>query len=502
MRQRSIWILIWLPIIILYSCTKTSISRLGQVNAASNAEEAVISFKVSGVLGSNMVIQRDKPFRVWGTAITGHLVTVKVSWNSSTFSATADAAGDWMVTIPSASANAIPQDIVIKDNDATPITLNNILIGEVWVCSGQSNMYMPVDSVGPWFGYEGVVNFQQEIAEANYPLIRLIEIKQDYKFNPVKNISKAATWSVCTPITVKKYSAVAYFFGRKLMTDLNIPVGLVVSSVGGTSCEAWTDKGTIQSDPILNAYYFGKNNASQLFNGMIYPLRNLAIKGFTWYQGENNRHDSPSVNYTRLNSAMINNWRSTFNQGNPPFYFMQMTPYDENFFYGSKPSDNDYAFFREAQEQVRAVTKTGMAVTMDVGDIFRIHPKNKKPVGERLALLALKNDYNLPVQCNGPKYLSFTQAKYKATINFVQGTANGLNTIENQPLNKYFFAAGTDHVFRKCNAVISGDKIIVTAPGGTPLPIQAIRYAFTNYPMTNLQNSSGLPMEPFRTDNW
>ncbi len=186
-----------------------------------------------------------------------------------------------------------------------------------------------------------------------------------------------------------------------------------------------------------------------------------------------------------------------------PFYFVQMTPYDENFFSGSKPTDNDYAFFREAQSYVREKVKnTGMAVTMDVGDKTRIHPKDKKPVGERLALLALNKTYNQNVQSEGPQYLSFTQNKYIAIINFISETAAGLNTINNEALNQFFFVAGSDHVFRKAFATISGNKMIVQAPSDTPLPILSIRYAFTNYPITNLQNGAGLPMEPFRTDNW
>ncbi len=490
-------------VFLLYSCTKTIISA--QQVTAITEDEAVAEpvFKVAKVLGSNMVVQRDKPFTVWGTAPAGHNISVKASWNATQFSVTAASDNRWEVVIPATGVKTTAQTLVVKDNGATTVSFDNILVGEVWICSGQSNMYMPVDSVGPWFGYEGVVNFQAEIAAANYPNLRLVQVKDDFNDKPVYDLKVATSWSVCTPVTVKKYSGVAYFFGRLLNTQLNVPVGLVVSSVGGTSCEAWTGKNTITNDPILNAYYSGKNNQSKLFNGMIYPLKKLSVKGFTWYQGENNRHDSPSVNYTKLKSAMIANWRNTFKQGELPFYFVQMTPYDEDFFTGSKPSDNDYAFFREAQTNVRSgVANTGMAVTMDAGDVFRIHPKDKKPVGERLAWLALKNTYGQGVQAVGPQYQSYTADKFKITISFKAGTAEGLTTKGGQPLGQFFFAAGTDHVFRKCNAVISGNKIIASAPGGTPLPITAVRYAFTNYPMTNLQNGAGLPMEPFRTDDW
>ena len=489
--------------IVFNSCRKENISALSSAAFSSAENSTAVIFKVARVLGSNMVVQRNKPFTVWGTAVSGSTIAVQASWNTNVFTAVSDSAGNWSVIIPAAAANADPQTLEVKENGIVKSTFTNILIGDVWLCSGQSNMDMPVDSTGPWPFYEGVTNYQQEIADANYPLLRLVKIKTDFKNKPVTDLSYLANWSVCSPATVKAYSAVAYFFGRKLTADLNVPIGLVVSCVGGTSCEAWTQKETIQADPVLNAYYSGKNFSSQLFNGMINPLKNLSLRGFTWYQGENNRHDSPAVNYTNLNAAMIGNWRNTFNQGSLPFYYVQMTPYDENFFNGSKPSDYDYAIFREAQQNVRTIAaNSGMAVTMDVGDEVRIHPRNKRPVGERLALLAMNKEYALPVQSSGPVYASFTSQLYKARILFKPGTADGLSTSDGNPVKQYFYAAGTDHIFRKCKAIIHNKTIIITAPAATPLPILAVRYAFTNYPITNLQNSAGLPAEPFRTDDW
>jgi sialate O-acetylesterase len=239
---------------------------------------------------------------------------------------------------------------------------------------------------------------------------------------------------------------------------------------------------------------------------MIYPFTRLPISGFIWYQGENNRHNNPPGDYTRLNSAMITGWRNVFNQGQLPFYFVQMPPFAVDYLattpVGGDLTADDYAMFREAQANVRQVPGTGMAVTMDAGEPANQHPRNKKPVGERLALLALKNVHSDNVQCYGPQYLSYTTSGGKVTINFVSGTADGLSTINNQSLNQYFFVAGTDHNFVQASAVITGTQVVLTAPQSVPLPIQAIRYAFTNAPVTNLQNSAGLPMEPFRTDGW
>ena len=457
---------------------------------------------IANVLQSNMVIQRDKPFQVWGKAPAAAKITVNVSWNSSDFTAVTNGSGKWSVTIPASAANSNPQTITAKATDVNTVTLNNILIGDVWICSGQSNMVYEVDSIPP-FG--GVTDYHNEIAAANFPLIRALTIQTDLESNPVDSLTFPAVWTVCSPQTVGKMSAVAYYFARKLYTSLNVPIGIIVSAVNGTSCEAWINNAGFQANPYLTKYS-GINNATMYYNGMINPLINLPIKGFTWYQGENNKNNNPVSDYTKLNSALITAWRQVFNQGSLPFYFVQMTPFDQYYYstnpVGGYPSSDDYAKFREAQANVLAVPNTGMAVTMDVGEPANQHPHNKKPVGERLALLALNNTYSQPVQCYGPQYASYTTSGNAVTISFKQGTADGLNTISNLPLKQYFFVAGTDHNFIQASAAISGSQVILTAPANTPLPIQAVRYAFTVDPVTNLQNSAALPMEPFRTDNW
>lgn len=483
---------------------KKDIAQTTAVTSAQSQDEEVLNpvFKVASVIGNNMVLQRNKPIALWGSAAAGKTINVTVSWSAETYTAKADKNNAWRVFVAATDVKATPQTVKICDGTSS-FNYNNILVGEVWVCSGQSNMDMPVDSTGPWFGYEGVVDFQKEIAAANWPGLRLIRLNGDFQNNPLKNISSIVNWSVCTPETVKKYSAVAYFFGRKVMQGLKVPVGLVVSSVGGTYCESWVGKQTLQADPLLESYYDGKNNASKLYNGMINPLRYMSIKGFIWYQGENNRHNNPFSNYTALNGALIKNWRGAFSQGELPFYLVQMTPYDENFFYGGTTKDNDYAFFREAQANVlKDVKNTGMAITLDVGDTFRIHPKNKKPIGERLGLLALKNTYDLNVQSVGPQYQSYTVNGDKITITYKPGTATGLSTKNGTALGQYFFVAAADKKFVNAKAVINGEQIVLTIPSSVTQPVKAVRYAFTNYPNTTLQNKDGLPAEAFRSDNW
>ena len=489
-----------------YSCQKTNMLQMenAAVNTGSLATDvaAIYPFGVSRLFGDNMVIQRDKPASVWGTAPAGKTLYIKASWINNTDTAIAGKNNQWLATLPAAPANATPQQLYITDG-ANTVTFSNILIGDVWICSGQSNMVMPVDSVVPPFGgFNGVVNYQQEIAAANWPLLRLISLQPDFAVKPAYDLNYPASWSSCDPNTVRAYSAVAYFFGRKIMTTLQVPVGLVVSAVNGSACQWWTNKKSVQSDPVLNAYYTG-DSVSRLFNGMINPLKLMAVKGFIWYQGEANHTDQPVSNYTRLNSALIKGWRNQFGQGRLPFYFVQVAPFDYNWSNGrSNPSDNKDAFFREAQAKVRSVSNTGMAVTMDVGDVTHIHPKDKAPVGERLALLALHHVYGLAVQDVGPQYASCTFNTRTATIRFAGSSATGLTTKNNGALAQYFFVAGADSIFRQASATISDNKMLVTASPDTPLPLLSVRYAFTNFPITNLQNAAGLPMEPFRTDAW
>jgi sialate O-acetylesterase len=457
---------------------------------------------VASVLQSNMVIQRDKPCPIWGQAIAGQKVTVTASWNATVLTAVADDTGTWKVNIPASAANNLAQTIVCSTDGAANITLSNILTGDVWICSGQSNMVMQMDAITP---FTGVLDYQTEIAAANYPAIRALTIKEDYKSNPVTNLSNAANWTVCSPQTAGSFSGVAYYFARKLHTTLNVPVGIIISAINGSWCESWISKDAFTCYPEIYKY-IASNNATQLYNGMISPLVNLQIKGFIWYQGENNQKIVPVGDYTKLNTALINSWRTIFNQGQLPFYLVQLTPFAEDYNtttpIGGSQTDNWLGYFREAQTNVTQLANTGIAITMDVGEAANHHPRNKKPVGERLGLLALKNTYNQDVICDGPKYAGYTLNGSTATITFLNSTSRRLNTINSQPLNQLFFVAGTDKIFRQGYAQIVGNTITVTAPSDMPSPIQAIRYAFTNVAITNLQNDSALPMEPFRTDGW
>jgi len=458
-------------------------------------------FSISNVLQSNMVVQRDKPFIIWGQATAGHSISVSVSWNKNAFTAVSDNSGNWRVSIPAAGASSAPQNITCSSKGTDDIVLDNILIGDVWLCSGQSNMVMPVDAVAP---FTGVLNYQEEIDAASYPDMRLLTVYHRASAYPLYFLNDEATWDICTPQTARYLSAVAYYFARKLHTTLNVPVGIIISAVNGTSCEQWVNSNGFKNNPDIKAYS-RQSNSSGYYNGMINPLINLSIKGFIWYQGENNKHNYPEL-YTKLNTALINGWRGIFNQGQLPFYFVQVAPFAEDYNAtkpaGGNPTLDDYAKFREAQAGILTVPGTGMAVTMDVGEPDNHHPRDKKPVGERLALLALKNTYNQNVICYGPRYSFLSINNNRAIVNFAGSTADGLNTKADKPLNQLFYVAGADHAFKQAVATIQGNTVLITAPAGIPLPIQAVRYAFTNAAITNLQNAAGLPAEPFRSDNW
>lgn len=471
------------------------------------------SWSVSPLISDNMVIQQDKPFTIWGEAAKGNAVAVKVSWNSKTYTAVADDDNQWQIIIPVPQAipgNFASQQISISLGTEQKL-INNVLIGEVWLCSGQSNMDMELKPFLPWL--KGVVDYEKEIASANYPSIRLFDVRKDFSNTP-RDITKGE-WKICSPETVGDFSAVAYFFARKVFNTLNIPVGLVVPSMGASSSEAWTSREALAKDNVLNKRYlqpFDKEHAGEefdstidfakvfhptlLYNAMLHPLKKLSLKGFLWYQGESNKDDYQL--YPRLNSTMIDCWRKTFDQGNLPFYYVQLASY----FYNELDNmSNTLAHFRESQSSILNTDNTGMISTIDIGDSADIHPRRKKEVGERLAALALQKTYNQKNQSySGPVYDRYSISNESIKICFKQGTvAGGLKTTDQQP-PKYFYIAGADMQFLPATATIVNNDIIVSNKQ-IKNPV-AVRYAFINSAVTNLCNGEGLPVWPFRTDNW
>lgn len=383
------------------------------------------------------------------------------------------------------------------------VLLNNIQIGEVWICSGQSNMSMYMEPFKPW--HNGAENYQTEIAAADYPNIRFLTIEKDTASTPQENIK--GEWEICKPSSVAKVSVVTYYFARELYRKLNIPVGCVVSAYGGAAAQAFIAREVLAADAELNKLYLEPYDKAPdakgvtgrptlIYNAMIYPLHNLSISGFIWYQGESNA--GIRGRYPKLCTAMFTGWRKDFNQGNLPFYFVQMPPYNWK---KHNPLENGYAFFREEQESILAAPNTGMVCTMDVGDTTIVHPSRKRQVGERLGWLALQKTYGLKeVVYDGPKYASMKVVGDSVFVSYQkESLANGLILQEgNEPL--HFFVSGNDQVFYPAKAAIVGNEIHLKS-NSVNKPV-AVRYAFTNYPFTNLANSLGIPAYPFRTDKW
>lgn len=464
-------------------------------------------FQLADVLQSDMVIQQNKPFKVWGKAIAGQMVKVKADWLSNETTVVADKGNSFIaiIPVPPAKENDFTKHELNVENSGKIITLNNLLIGDVWFCSGQSNMQ---------FAVKEVVDSAVEVPFANYPNIRLFNAGLNFSALPINNIS--GKWEACSPTTVLKFSAVGYFFGKELHNKLHIPIGLIFSGIGASSAQAYVPQDVLAADTMLNRVYlqpylnsdkskekidggFSFEKVTRpflLYNAMIHPFINLSVKGFCWYQGESNRSERES--YTHLTQALIQSWRNDFKQDNLPFYYVQVAPFSYD---NEAPSFANYAFFREAQENISKLNNTAMVVTMDVGDAKDLHPKNKKPIGVRLAKTALNRTYGmLDVLYKGPQYDYIEIQQNKAIIHFIKETvAGGLQTKDNLPV-KHFEIAGADKVFHPAEAIITNGVIVASSPL-VKRPV-AVRYAFTNYPVTNFQNKEGIPAVPFRTDNW
>jgi sialate O-acetylesterase len=491
--------------------TLSAFIMLGHITVS----HAQSTFKLANILQDNMVIQQGKPLRLWGTAKPGDAVKINVDWAGRVVTAHTDANGNWLgeIKVPKAKpGDFTPHTIVIIDGNDN-IKLSNLLIGDLWFCVGQSNMDFVMDSV-PLLTYRGVLNFRQEIANANYPAIRIYKANDEFKINPVPDTR--GKWEECSPKAIHDFSAVAYFFGHELFTKLNIPIGLVESAAAGASTQAFTSREVLEGDTLLKRTYLdpsAKFLSSQktvdstgffskvtrptlLYNAMIYPMLSLSIKGIIYYQGESNITDKRET-YIPLFKGMLANWRRDFKQGDFPFYFTQIAPYME----GRDTTKFKTAIFRETQEMLLKIHNTGMAVTMDVGETRSVHPRDKKSVGERLAFIALNKTYHQKdMAYQGPQISRFVVVGNVVTLYFKpDGIASGLTTKDgNTP--KHFFVAGGDHVFYPADARIEGNNVILNCDKVIK-PI-AVRYAFTDGPVTNFENKNGLPALPFRTDRW
>jgi len=490
--------------------------------------------RLPAIISDNMVLQAGSRVALWGWADPNEEINVNVSWSKANWTIQADDKGKWTFRMTAPETGG-PYEITLKGKNA--ITIKNILAGEVWLCSGQSNMEMAVGSAA---------NAKEEIAGADQSQIRLFTVEKKVAEKPESDCK--GKWVVCSPETVGGFSAAGYFFGRELHKELKQPIGLIHTSWGGTLAEAWTSPAALRAnpnlEPILTRYkealaVFPKasakykedlakwneaakqakeegkpvpsgrpaqplgpgnpNSPSGLYNAMIAPLIPYTIRGAIWYQGESNA--GRAYQYRDLFPTMIKSWWNAWKQEEQEeqedfaFLFVQLA----NFMaVKEEPGDSSWAELREAQTMTLEIPNTGMAVIIDIGDTKNIHPTNKQDVGKRLALWALGNTYGKSLVYSGPMYKSMEKKGNKIVLSF-NHVGGGLVAKGGEPL-KGFAIAGTDRKFVWADAKIEGDKIVVGSEK-VPDPI-AVRYAWADNPICNLYNKADLPASPFRTDTW
>ncbi len=486
--------------------------------------------KVPNVFSDHMVLQRDQANKLWGKAESGESVTASIAGQKVT--ATTDANGNWSVMLPKLSTGG-PHELVIAGKNQ--IRIQDILVGEVWICSGQSNMQWSVASAN---------DPDLERLSAKYPNIRMINYPQKGSQTPIWS-HEDRTWMVCTPESVSGFSAVGYFFARQLNQTLDIPIGMINNAWGGSACEAWVDRSVLKQaggyeellakwdetegklaemeakDKTMDAKSFesdpeakkndevrkkvlaglrnsvaGNQNPGNIYNGVLSSHIGYGIRGAIWYQGESNA--ARAYQYRKLFPLMISEWRSEWKQGDFPFYWVQLADFQAE---TSDPSvDSAWAELRESQTMtMKALPKTGQAVIVDIGEGKDIHPKNKVDVGRRLARWALANEYGVDIPFRSPEYASMTAEDGKITLKF-DYLGKGWRPFDvAEP--RGFAIAGEDKKFVWAKAEIKKDNTIVVWSPDVSNPV-AVRYAWSNNPVCNMFSASGLPLTPFRTDDW
>jgi sialate O-acetylesterase len=447
--------------------------------------------KIASVLGNDMVLQRNTEVNIWGKATPNKNITVKTSWNNISEKTTADEKGNWIVKVKTTQAGGT-YTIQINCNKEK-IQLNNILLGEVWLCSGQSNMEMPIEG----FEDQPINNSGDILLDAENNQIRFFKVEHASKPSPQDTC--VGKWLVANAVTVSKFSAVSYLFAKQLQQKLNVPVGVICSAWGGSRIEPWMDAQTLGKFPnaLAQTTFDGiqpQHQASKLYNGMIAPIQNFTIKGALWYQGESNIINY--YEYAQLMQAMVAQWRKNFNVGEFPFYFVEIAPYP----YPYKGALNS-ALQREAQLKAKAlIPNSGMVSTIDLGDEKWIHPAEKATIAKRLAMCALSETYHI----EGLPYKTptFKRMEIKDTVAIISFNDVALGLSSGGKKVNCLEIAGADKVFYPAEMSIDKKQLTVWSTN-VKIPV-AVRYAFSNYPKTEgyLFNTTGLPVPSFRTDNW
>jgi sialate O-acetylesterase len=443
--------------------------------------------EVAPLFGSGMVLQCEREGALWGTAPPGASVGLAFTGPGDMHVARVRVQkpdGRWIAEVPALPAGG-PWTVKLDAGEHGSAELRDVWFGDVWICSGQSNMEWPLAESA---------NAESEIAAATQPRVRLFQVEKRVSAAP--QAACAGKWTVCDPQSAASFSAVGYHFGSALARDLERPIGLIQAAWGGTPAEAWTMRAFLDGEafaPILErAPPHESWTPCGLFNGMIAPLAQLSLRGAIWYQGESNAERAEQ--YRELFPAMIRSWRQAFGREDLPFLFVQLASFKPR---QPEPGESDWAELREAQAMALALPHTGMALAIDVGDAEDIHPRDKRTVGERLALEALRVAYGRDVASRGPTFRSLHIDGGSVRVELDH--AEGLATTDGGP-PAGFALAGEDRVFHWAEAELTDGAVVLRSPA-VPTPV-AVRFAWADNPAHNLKNAAGLPAVPFRTDDW
>lgn len=450
--------------------------------------------KLPAFFSDGMVMQQQTNANLWGTAAPSKTVKVTTGWNNKVYTTTSDTKGNWKLSVSTPVAGG---PYVITFNDGQQTLLKNILMGELWLCSGQSNMEMPMKG----FKNQPVENANMDVMHSQNANLRLFTVKRTASLLPQSDVT--GNWQEATPESVREFSATAYYFGRLMQQQLNVPIGLIVTSWGGSACEAWMKPEWLRAFPDAKipqteADIQSKNRTpTVLYNGMLHPFIGMSMRGVIWYQGEDNYNRAST--YADMFTTLINGWRSEWKQGDFPFYYCQIAPYDYGIITPKEGNVINSAYLREQQAKVEhRVKNSGMAVLLDVGSEKGIHPCRKQAAGERLARLALVKTYGLKgVAAESPYYKGMEIKNDTVIVEFERAPMwiNCRDKFESQ----HFKVAGADRVFHPAKAWIERSKVHVKSEA-VPHPV-AVRYGFENYVEGDLFGED-LPVSSFRSDDW
>lgn len=448
------------------------------------------------IISSNMVLQQQSKAKLWGKAKANAIVKVTPSWNHKTYQTKADASGNWLLTVETPKASYTPYSLQLTDGEATQ--LDNILIGDVWFCSGQSNMEMPLDGFTncPIEGANDVI-----ATSAKWKGIRVATIEHNGQLQPVDRVK--GTWKVSSPENAGRFSATAYYFAMKVNEVMYIPIGIINCSWGGSKVEGWLPREIVEtySDIDLSKEIRKEGNNPWwhylspviMYNGMLHPLENYTIKGYLWYQGESNvgHHDT----YAQRLKTMVDLWRKEWGQGELPFYYVQIAPF-------ASAEYSNAALLREAQFNAqKIISNSAMICTNDLVEPYEqwnVHPKNKQKVGERLAYVALSKTYGVKgIECESPSYREMRIENNAAILSF-DHAKDGFNRMADI---QGFEIAGSDRVFHPAKVEVVNNNQLKVSSDDVAQPV-AVRYAFRDFKIGNVANLRELPLIPFRTDNW